>query len=305
MGTSVTARAPAKINLELSVGAVRRDGFHEVATAYHAVSLYDEVTVAPAEQLAVTITGGTGVRIDDVPRDGTNLAAAAAVALARRVGIEPAVHLHIAKGVPVAGGMAGGSADAAAALVACDALWETGLSRPDLAEVAAGIGSDVPFSLVGGTALGLGRGEVLTPVLARGRFEWVVALADGGLSTPAVYAACDRLRSDQVRPEPRVSDALMAALRAGDAAGLGTALRNDLQDAAVSLRPGLRQTLATGQEAGALGSMVSGSGPSVVFLARDPEHAIDIAVALSASGTCRAVKRAHGPVGGARLALEG
>jgi 4-diphosphocytidyl-2-C-methyl-D-erythritol kinase len=301
----VTARAPAKINLELAVGGPRRDGYHDVATAYHAVSLYDEVTASPADELTVTVAGAPGVRLDDVPRDGTNLAAAAAVALARRVGLEPDVHLHISKGIPVAGGMAGGSADAAAALVACDALWDTGLSRPELAELAAELGSDVPFSLVGGTAMGMGRGEQLTPVLARGRFEWVVALADGGLSTPEVYAECDRLRAGAVLPEPRVSDAMMAALRAGDAEGLGGALHNDLQPAAVSLRPSLRATFDTGLEAGVLGALVSGSGPSVVFLARNSEHAIDIAVALSASGTCRAVKRAHGPVAGARLVGDG
>lgn len=301
---SVTARAPAKINLELAVGGLRRDGFHDVATAYHAVSLYDEVTATAADRLTVTISGATGVSIEDVPQDGTNLAAAAAVALAHRAGREPAAHLHISKGIPVAGGMAGGSADAAAALVACDALWGTALSRTELAEVAADLGSDVPFALAGGTALGLGRGEVLTPVLARGRFEWVVALADGGLPTPAVYAECDRLRSEHVLAEPRVSDALMAALRAGDAEGLGTALHNDLQAAALSLRPDLQRTIETGGEAAALGALVSGSGPSVVFLARDAEHSMDIAVALSASGTCRAVRRAHGPVGGAGLGGE-
>jgi 4-diphosphocytidyl-2-C-methyl-D-erythritol kinase len=200
--------------------------------------------------------------------------------------------------------MAGGSADAAAALVACDALWQTGLARSDLLEVAAGLGSDVPFSLVGGTALGTGRGEVLTPVLARGRFEWVVAIAEDGLSTPEVYAECDRLRRDQVLPEPRVPDSLMAALRSGDASALGAALHNDLQEAACALRPALRQTLQTGAAAGALGAMVSGSGPSVVFLARSPEHALDIAVALSATGTCRSVRRAHGPVGGVRAVGE-
>ena len=198
----MTVRAPAKINLELAVGALRGDGFHDVATAYHAVSLYDEVIVKPAERLSVSVAGAHGVTVEDVPRDGTNIAAAAAVALAERVGIEPAVHLHVTKGIPVAGGMAGGSADAAAALVACDALWDTGLSKTELAEIAAGLGSDVPFSLVGGTALGVGRGEVLTPVLARGRFQWVVAIADGGLSTPAVYAECDRLRDGAAVPEP-------------------------------------------------------------------------------------------------------
>ena len=300
----MTARAPAKINLALSVGPVRPDGFHDVATAYHAVSLYDEVVATAADGLSVSVSGVTGVPVDDVPADGTNLAAAAAVALAERAGVEPAVSLHITKGIPVAGGMAGGSADAAAALVACDALWQTGLSRAALLELAADLGSDVPFSLVGGTALGTGRGELLTPVLARGRFHWVVALADGGLATPEVYAQCDRLRADHRVTEPRVADALMAALRSGDADALGAALRNDLQEAALSFRPELGQTLATGREAGALGGLVSGSGPTVVLLARGPEHAIDIAVALSATGTCRAVKRARGPVPGARLLGE-
>lgn len=302
--TSVAVRAPAKINLGLSVGAPRRDGFHDVATAYHAISLYDELVAAAADDLSVSVTTADGVPLDDVPQDRSNLAVAAALALAEYAGVEPLVRLHVTKRIPVAGGMAGGSADAAGALVACDALWQTGLSRSAMLEIAAGLGSDVPFSLVGGTALGTGRGEVLTPVLARGRFEWVVAIAEDGLSTPDVYAECDRLRADQVLPEPRVPDSLMAALRSGDATALGAALHNDLQEAACSLRPALRQTLQTGEAAGALGAMVSGSGPSVVFLARSPEHALDIAVALSATGTCRSVRRAHGPVGGARAVGE-
>jgi len=301
---SVTVRAPAKINLQLAVGAARKDGYHKVATAYQAVSLVDEVVATTADELSVSVSGATGVPVDEVPTDASNLAAMAAAALARHVHVPPAVRLHITKGIPVAGGMAGGSADAAAALIACDALWQTGLARAELARIAAGLGSDVPFSLVGGTALGTGRGEVLMPVLARGRFHWVVALADGGLSTPEVYSRCDRLRADRAVAEPRVSDALMSALRAGDADALGRALRNDLQEAALSLRPALRRTLDTGREAGALGALVSGSGPTVVLLARDPEHAIDIAVALGTTGTCRAVKRAHGPVAGARLVGE-
>ena len=303
--SSVIVRAPAKINLHLSVGPLRRDGYHDVATAYHAVSLHDEVIASDSDGLAVSVSAGTGVPVEDVPQDPSNLAAAAAMALARHVGRSPDVALHITKGIPVAGGMAGGSADAAAALVACDALWGTGLSRTELSALAAQVGSDVPFSLTGGTAIGTGRGEVLAPVLARGRFQWVAALADGGLSTPDVYAECDRLRDGQEVPEPRVGSDLMAALRAGDADALGAALHNDLEEAACSLRPALRQTLGTGVEAGALGAIVSGSGPTVVFLARSPEHAIDIAVALSATGTCRAVKRCHGPVGGARVMGEG
>ena len=302
---SVTVRAPAKINLDLAVGPLRADGFHDVATAYHAVSLYDEVIATDSDGLVVSVSAGTGVPVEDVPQDPSNLAAAAAMALARHVGRSPDVALHITKGIPVAGGMAGGSADAAAALVACDALWGTALPRTDLVALAAGLGSDVPFALLGGTAMGTGRGEVLAPVLARGTFQWVAALADGGLSTPAVYAECDRLRGEKAVPEPRVGDALMAALRAGDPDALGAALRNDLQEAACTLRPALRRTMETGREVGALGAIVSGSGPTVVFLARGPEHAIDIAVALSATGTCRAVKRAHGPVAGARVVGEG
>jgi 4-diphosphocytidyl-2-C-methyl-D-erythritol kinase len=302
---SVTVRAPAKINLDLAVGPLRADGFHDVATAYHAVSLYDEVIATDSDGLVVSVSAGTGVPVEDVPQDPSNLAAAAAMALARHVGRTPDVALHITKGIPVAGGMAGGSADAAAALVACDALWGTALPRTDLVALAAGLGSDVPFALLGGTAMGTGRGEVLAPVLARGTFQWVAALADSGLSTPAVYAECDRLRGETAVPEPRVGDALMAALRAGDPDALGAALRNDLQEAACTLRPALRRTMETGREVGALGAIVSGSGPTVVFLARGPEHAIDIAVALSATGTCRAVKRAHGPVAGARVVGEG
>jgi 4-diphosphocytidyl-2-C-methyl-D-erythritol kinase len=297
----MSAVAPAKLNLALAVGAPRTDGFHEVATVYHAVSLFDEVIASTSEGLQVSIEGAKGVNIDDVPLDGTNLAARAAELLAAETDHAPDVHLHIRKGIPVAGGMAGGSADAAAALVACDALWGTALTRPELHALARRLGSDVPFSLLGGTALGLGRGERLTPALARGRFEWVFALADGGLSTPTVYAECDRLRRGRVLPEPRVSDVMMAALRAGDATALGNALDNDLQPAACSLQPQLMQTLEVGDESGALGSVVSGSGPTVAFLARDAEHALDIAVTLSASGVCRSVKRAHGAVAGARL----
>lgn len=300
----VSAVAPAKLNLALSVGALRPDGFHEVATVYHAVSLYDEVVASAGDGLTVTVEGAKGVPVDAVPVDETNLAAQAALLLAEQTGQDPAVHLHLRKGIPVAGGMAGGSADAAAALIACDSLWGTGLARHELLALAAHLGSDVPFSVMGGSALGVGRGEHLTPALARGRFEWVFALAEHGLSTPQVYAECDRLRDGRVLPEPRVDDAMMSALRSGDAVALGQALSNDLQPAACALRPQLLQAMEVGDDCGALGSLVSGSGPTVAFLARDAEHALDIAVSLSASGTCRSVRRAHGAVGGARLAGE-
>ena len=294
----VTVRAPAKVNLHLSVGRRRSDGFHDLTTVFQAVGLYDEVDATPADALSVTVTGEGA---DSVPTDGSNLAVRAAALLGMETGRTAAVALTIRKGIPVAGGCAGGSADAAAALVACDALWGTGLSRSDLAGLAAKLGSDVPFSLHGGTALGTGRGEQLTPVLGSGSYSWVLALADGGLSTPDVYAELDRQR--ETGPVSVVSDAsaVLSALRGGDAVALGLALTNDLQNAAVALRPSLRLLLDTGTDLGALGGLVSGSGPTVAFLARNDDHAVALAAALAGQGVCRSVRRADGPVPGARV----
>ncbi len=302
----VTVRAPAKINLELRVGPLRSDGYHELATVFHAVAIYDDLSAVlgePGEGISIAVHG---TQAAEVPVDGSNLAVRAARLLAERVGLAEAdVRMQLHKQIPVAGGMAGGSADAAAALVACDALWHTGLDREQLHALAAELGSDVPFSLLGGTAIGSGRGERLIPALARGEYHWVVALAGHGLSTPAVYAELDRLRSTgqvpQPSPEPEIGDRLMQALRAGDAEALGSCLVNDLQPAACSLDPALEGALEIGRKVGALGGMVSGSGPTTVFLARDSSHALDIAVALTASGTAADVRRSHGPVAGARL----
>jgi 4-diphosphocytidyl-2-C-methyl-D-erythritol kinase len=294
----VTVRVPAKVNLALGVGAPRADGYHDLVTVFHAVSLYDEVIAEDADWLSLRVEGDPhGL----VPEDSDNLAWQAAARLATYTGVEPRVLLTIRKDIPVAGGMAGGSADAAATLVACDALWRTGCTREQLHKVAATLGSDVPFLLHGGTAIGTGRGEQLSPVLTRGEFHWVFALADGGLSTPEVYKTCDRLRAGGPVPRLSVDPGLMAALRAGDPHALAGALRNDLQPAAISLRPSLRNTLRAGEEAGALAGIVSGSGPTCAFLAADAEAALDLAVALSASGTCRSVRRAHGPVPGAHV----
>ncbi|HEY3687600.1 MAG TPA: 4-(cytidine 5'-diphospho)-2-C-methyl-D-erythritol kinase [Streptosporangiaceae bacterium] len=294
----MTARAPAKVNVRLSVGPPRGDGFHDLVNVFHAVSLFDEVTARPAERLRIVVDGRSA---DLVPTGEDNLAARAALLLAERTGVAPAVELLIHKAIPVAGGMAGGSADAAAALLACDALWGTGLGRTDLLALAAELGSDVPFALVGGTAVGRGRGEILTPAPAEGRFHWVFALADGGLSTPAVYAECDRLRAEgRTTPDAATpDDDLMAALAAGDAPGLGARLANDLQEAAVALRPALAATLAAG--AGALGALVSGSGPTCAFLAGSAAHAAEVEAALRASATCAGTVRTDGPAPGARL----
>ncbi len=295
---SVTVRVPAKVNVQLAVGAARPDGFHDLANVFLAVGLYDEVTVTEADELRVTCEGPDA---GQVPLDRTNLAARAAQKLAERHGRGPAVHIHIAKDIPVAGGMAGGSADGAGALVACDALWGTGASREELLDICAELGSDVPFSLVGGAALGTGRGERLTPLEVGGTFHWVFALADGGLSTPAVYGEFDRLARGRDIPEPVASQELLAALAKGDVHALAAALSNDLQPAALSLRPSLADTLAAGRAAGALAGLVSGSGPTTAFLVPDAEKAASVAEALLASGTCRAARVAESPATGATV----
>ncbi|MFJ7197939.1 MULTISPECIES: 4-(cytidine 5'-diphospho)-2-C-methyl-D-erythritol kinase [unclassified Streptomyces] len=295
---SVTVRVPAKVNVQLAVGAPRPDGFHDLANVFLAVGLYDEVTVTPADGLRITCSGPDAAQ---VPLDATNLAARAAIALAERHGIAPDVHIHIAKDIPVAGGMAGGSADGAAALLACDALWSTGAGRDELLAICAELGSDVPFSLVGGAALGTGRGERLTTIDVGGTFHWVFAVADGGLSTPAVYGEFDRLTAGTDVPEPEATHALLDALRTGDTAALAGALSNDLQPAALSLRPSLADTLAAGTAAGALAALVSGSGPTTAFLVADEESARKVAEALLTSGTCRNARTAVSPAPGASL----
>ncbi|MFK0190346.1 4-(cytidine 5'-diphospho)-2-C-methyl-D-erythritol kinase [Kitasatospora sp. NPDC090308] len=302
----VTVRVPAKVNVQLGVGGVRPDGYHDLANVFFAVALGDQVTATPGTGVTLSCDGPDA---DAVPLDGDNLAARAARLLAAHHGLaDPGVHLHIDKAIPVAGGMAGGSADGAAALLACDALW--GLDTPfdTLLELAAELGSDVPFALLGGVALGRGRGELLEPLPVSGTFHWVFAVADGGLSTPAVFRECDRLREESGRgssladvPTPDADPALLAALAEGDPVALAAALGNDLQAAAVSLRPALADTLHAGTEAGALAALVSGSGPTCAFLAKDADAAAHLAAALRASGTCRTAHATHGPVPGAQV----
>ncbi len=336
--TGVTVRVPAKLNLQLAVGPPRADGYHGLVTVFHAVSLFDEVTAEPAGRDGVTVTGEGA---DRVPAGPDNLALRAAAALRKAVtrpaagrkadpGAGPragtgGVHITIGKRIPVAAGLAGGSADAAAALVACNELWDGGLSQSQLLEVAARVGSDVAFALLGGTAVGRGRGERLTPALAPAtQYHWVLAFADGHLSTPEVYAALDRLRvagaaggraaggsaaggsaaGGRAQPAtagPNLDAVLMSALRSGDARLVGPALSNDLQPAALSLFPSLRKTLAAGLELGALGALVAGSGPTCVFLAASADRALDLAVSLSGAGVCRSVARVTGPVAGAAI----
>lgn len=292
----VRVRAPGKINLALAVGGRRPDGYHPLATVFLAVSLYEDVTAARAEEPGLTVAGPHAA---GVPTDGTNLALRAVALLAEHTGADPGVHLTIHKGVPVAGGMAGGSADAAAALVACDALWGTGAPAGELAELAAELGSDVPFALHGHAAQGRGRGEQLTPVLVRGPLHWALATRGSGLSTPEVFARFD---ADRPEPEPpHLPDALLLALSAGNVHGVGQSLSNDLQEAAFALAPDLEQTCAAMAAAGALGVVVSGSGPTVAALAADAPHARSLAASVTAAGLADAVVTASGPVPGARV----
>lgn len=294
----VTVRAPAKVNLHLAVGDLRDDGYHELTTVFQALSLYDEIAVTRADDLTVTVRGEGA---DQVPVDKTNLVWRAAELMAKRARRTPRVHIAITKGIPVAGGLAGGSADAAATLVALNSLWHLELGKNELVEIAAELGSDVPFSLRGGTAMGIGRGEQLLPVLSRSTYHWVLAFAKGGLSTPAVYKELDRLREAGNPPRAGSADELMHALTLGDPEVLAPLLGNDLQAAAISLMPRLRRTLRAGTDAGALATIVSGSGPTCAFLCRDADDAVNVGVEVSAAGVCRTVRTATGPVPGARL----
>ncbi|TDK85522.1 4-(cytidine 5'-diphospho)-2-C-methyl-D-erythritol kinase [Mycolicibacterium mucogenicum] len=298
---SVTVRVPGKVNLYLGVGDCRDDGYHELTTVFHAVSLFDEVTVRNADLLSVEMFGAGA---EGLPTDHRNLAWRAAELMAEHVGRAPDVAISIDKSIPVAGGMAGGSADAAAVLVAMNNLWELGVPRRDLHALAARLGSDVPFALHGGTALGTGRGEQLATVLARSTFHWVLAFAEGGLSTPKVFAELDNLRADGRKGGPPALDdpePLLTALASGDPRELAPLLGNDLQAAAVSLDTGLRRTLRAGVEAGALAGIVSGSGPTCAFLCASAEDAVEVGTQLSGAGVCRTVRVASGPVHGARV----
>jgi 4-diphosphocytidyl-2-C-methyl-D-erythritol kinase len=302
----VHTRAPGKINVFLKVGALLEDGYHDVAIAYQAVSLYEDVRAYPADDFSVSVTGS--VELSRVPTDARNIAIKAARLLARRTGFRGGVRLEIDKHVPVTGGMGGGSADAAATLLACDTLWGTALPREEMLHLAAELGADVPFAFTGGTAIGTGRGDQLSPALAKGQFQWVLALADFGLSTPEVYSELDRHRdrnSQDIFPAPvapTVEANVLQALRAGDPHMLAECLYNDLQAPALHLEPSLASVLELGERNGALAGIVSGSGPTVAFLTADLDSALELQIALSAAQLT--VVRATGPVHGARVVTD-
>lgn len=327
----VTALAPGKINLSLRVGPLRADGYHDVATLYYAVSLYEEVTATPRYDGAITVTlsehsAFSGVESFDpasgervtaaIPLDENNLAHRAASLLRQNIESrettalsfaevdQPAygVDLTITKNVPVAGGMGGGSADAAATLMACSALWEAGLTKEQLAELGAQLGADVPFAILGGAAVGQGTGEDLSPLLARGELHLVIVPSSAGLSTPEVYRMLDTMRADaHLQPEtPHLDDDLVRAVSTSNAELVATLMVNEMQPAALKLVPELENMLDAGLHAGALQGMVSGSGPTLMFLARDAEAATQVATALEEHTDVWSIP-VHGPVTGARL----
>ncbi|MEY3089531.1 MAG: 4-(cytidine 5'-diphospho)-2-C-methyl-D-erythritol kinase [Actinobacteria bacterium] len=301
MTNQVAVRVPGKINLQLSVGPLQRDGYHELATVFQSVSLFDEVTVSQIES-GIEITSDSK---SNIPLDKENLAFRAAEIMCKKFDIETGLAIKIKKEIPVAGGMAGGSADAGGTIVAIDSLFSLGLKRDEMERIGAELGADVPFTIAGGTAIGTGRGDQIAPVLSRGSYNWVLALSTSGLSTPSVYKECDRLREGLDISKPFVSDSLLQALSHGDAKALGKALSNDLQPAACSLKPALRLILDVGLDYGALGGIVSGSGPTVAFLAENEDHALDLVVALTSSGVVGNVIRVAGPVPGARVITNG
>lgn len=298
MSRPVTVRVPAKVNVYLGVGPREFSGFHELATVFQSVSVYDEITVTPADEFTITVDGPYA---EHIPTDSSNLVWKAAHLVAQACGEDALVNVHIDKKIPIAAGMAGGSADAAAALIACDAYWNAELTRDQLDAMAMTLGSDVPFMLHGGCALGTGRGDVLSPVMTRGHFNWVFATFDQGLSTAQIYDRIDGLRGPDFDEYPAVPHEVLVALAQGDAQALGRALHNDLATAAVTVRPRLQDVMNFGREFGALGALVSGSGPTCAFLVADESAAINLVVALTSSGLVDHAFKAHGPVHGPRV----
>jgi len=299
---SMTVLAPGKVNAGLAVGSPQADGYHDLATLYVSVSCYDEITIAAARRFEITVSG---MSADQIPSDGTNLAARAAVLLADRCGIAPSVHIHIDKRIPVCGGMAGGSTDAAAVLLACNAFWGTGLEIPELSALGATLSVDVPFCLLGGAAIGRGRGDVLDPVPVAQPFHWVFAIAHEGLSTPAMFKALDdrRERTGSSIAAAALPDGLLRAFASGDPRRLAKEMVNDFDSVAAEVCPSLVETRRIGLEAGALAGLLSGTGATYAFLAGSAEEACVVGERLAASGSCAAVRVAHGPVPGPEVVI--
>jgi 4-diphosphocytidyl-2-C-methyl-D-erythritol kinase len=281
----VVASAPGKLNLAFRVGARRADGYHSVVSVYQELSLRETVVVSANHEWSLALSGSLPEdRLLSVPLDGNNLAFKAAKKLAELAGlVNPyPVAIGIDKQVPVAGGMGGGSADAAATLIALNELWRTGISRERLVAESVHLGADVPFAVLGGTAIGRGVGEKLEPLASSATLHWVMIPNAGGLSTATVFARLDELRAQtftEIDDETHLvaPHYLIDALAAGNPFDVAEFMHNDLEEAALDLMPSLAITLQDGMRSGALRAMVSGSGPTVALLAGSEASAIDIA----------------------------
>jgi len=299
----IIVSAPAKVNLALRVGPPRLDGFHPLDTVFEALDVYDDVLASlpvPDKLDSVTLTiTGLG---EDLPTDGTNLAVRAAELLRERCGVAEGVTLHITKRIPIAAGMAGGSADAAGTLVACNELWGLGLSTEELLELGGELGSDVPFAIMGGFAHGVGRGEQLTPIESGVRHHWVLLTSAEGLSTPAVFREFDILMGYTRVPETLVADTveLREALGGGDRDALLPLMANDLEQPALSLRPDLRETMRALRSRGYF-ALLSGSGPTIAVLASSEPEADQLADELRALFPRHGLLRAQGPAAAAHV----
>ena len=299
MTLSVTVRAAAKVNLHLGVGRLRADGYHPLATVYQTLSVHDDVTVSTSSRWNVELICEDDIDRGSFPTGEDNIVVRAGRLLAAHHGVDDAAEITVRKSIPIAGGLAGGSADAAAALVALDRLWDLQTSDEDLLELAGQLGSDVPFALVGGTAVGLGRGEIVTRMQDEATRWWVVVPSMAGLSTPAVYRHFDELHPD-APGEVTVPEELVAALADPDNRVLASALRNDLEAPAIDLRPELGELIEAGERAGALRGIISGSGPTCLFLCSDRGSADRVRTSLLEAGHPR-VLVALGPVSGTHV----
>ena len=292
MTIQVSASAPGKINIFFKVGALKSDGYHDVLSVYQALDIREAVKVADSSRWRVSVSGALSEeQIAAVPTGEDNLVVRAAKSIGQLANLTRVSELsfEITKNVPVAGGMGGGSADAAAAMLAVDELWDTQVDGEALMKAAAELGADIPFALLGGTAIGIGRGDKLDPIDDVQKLHWVLVPMDAGLSTPRVYAKLDEMRAAKGQdptlvPVPEVPYELIDALVHGDAREVAKHLHNDLQDAAVALMPELSITMHAGLAAGALAAMVSGSGPTIAMLAESEEAAESIANHLAFEG---------------------